>query len=196
MPGPLDSARTCYAVHTAYGRTLAADIPDDRFAEVPFPGMNPPVWLLGHVAVVGNFALSLLAGLGLDAPAVDLPGWRENFGVGTEPLVYEDGFAPPSADALRAAVAATHDRFHALTAEVTPGDVRPEPVDDRADRRPVPDARRPPHAPADDPRRGALGPAERLAPGRGAARGVTVRRDQRERVVDRRRRRRAPVGRG
>ena len=120
MPGPLDSARTCYAVHTAYGRTLAADLPDDRFTEVPLPGMNPPVWLLGHVAVVGNFALSLLAGLGLDAPAVDLPGWRENFGVGTEPLVYQPGFAPPSADDLRDAVAATHDRFHARTAEVTP----------------------------------------------------------------------------
>ena len=125
MSDPLRHARRCYEVHTAYGAALAADIPEDRLADRPHPGMNPPVWLLGHVAVVGNFALSLLDGLGIDAPdgeagPVDLPGWREHFGVGTEPLVYADGFAPPTGDELRAAVARTHARFLAATAHVTP----------------------------------------------------------------------------
>ncbi len=119
-PDTLRHARRCYAVHTGYGEKLAADIPEDRFVRQPLPGMNPPVWLLGHVAVVGNFALSILDGLGIEAPAVDLPGWRENFGIGSEPLVYADGFAPPTGDELRAAVQATHDRVHAAAAHVTP----------------------------------------------------------------------------
>ena len=131
MPGPLDHARRCYEVHTAYGEKLAADLHDNLFAEQPLPGMNPPVWILGHVAVVGNFALSLLAGLGLNAPPVELPGWRENFGIGSEPLVYADGFVPPSGEELRAAVRLTHDQFHALTAEVTPEMLTKRPASDR-----------------------------------------------------------------
>ncbi|NNJ26859.1 DinB family protein [Alienimonas chondri] len=120
MSDPLQYARRCYEVHTGYGENLAADIPEDRLAEQPQPGMNPPVWLLGHVAVVGNFALSLLDGLGIDAPAVDLPGWRENFGIGSRPLVYADDFSPPSGDELRAAVKDTHARYLAASAHLTP----------------------------------------------------------------------------
>ena len=133
MPHPLDHARRCYEVHTAYGERLAADIPADRFAERPLPGLNPPVWLLGHVAVVGNFALSRV-----DESPVELPGWRENFGVGTEPLVYADGFTPPTADDLRAAVKETHARFLAATAAVDPAHLgEPTELDRLADRFPT-----------------------------------------------------------
>ena len=137
-PHPLGHARRCYAVHTAYGERLAAAIPDDRFAEVPLPGMNPPAWLLGHVAVVGNFALSRLAAAGADAEPVELPGWRGNFGIGSAPLVYADGFVPPTAAELRAAVRETHARVLAAAAAVPP-DRLTEPTDpDRlADRFPT-----------------------------------------------------------
>lgn len=117
--GPLRHARRCYEVHTGYGEQLAADLSEEQFVLQPGPGMNPPAWILGHVAVVGNFALSILDGLGVEAEAVDLPGWRENFGIGSEPLAYADGFTPPTADELRAAVKETHDRVHAATARVT-----------------------------------------------------------------------------
>ncbi|MEM9701826.1 MAG: hypothetical protein AAF907_05225, partial [Planctomycetota bacterium] len=53
----LRHARTCYRVHTNYGQSLVADVPDDRFAEQPAPGINTPAWIFGHVAIVGNFAL-------------------------------------------------------------------------------------------------------------------------------------------
>ena len=113
-PHPLDHARRCYEVHTEYGLDLAERVPADRFAERPGGpggGLNPPVWLLGHVAVVGNFALTVA-----DAEPVDLPGWRENFGKDSEPLVYTAGFTPPTGDALRAAVRDTHDRVLEATA--------------------------------------------------------------------------------
>ena len=124
---PLRHARRCYELHTAYGAKLAADVPEDRFTHRPHPGMNPPIWLLGHIAVVGNFGLSVLDGLGVKAEPVDLPGWRENFGIGSEPLVYFDDFLPPGGADLRAAVQETHDRVLAATAAVTP-EMLAEPV--------------------------------------------------------------------
>ncbi|QDT14101.1 DinB family protein [Alienimonas californiensis] len=115
---PLRYARRCYEMHTAYGAALAADLPEERLTERPQPGMNPPVWILGHVAVVGNFSLTVLKGLGVEATPVDLPGWRENFGIGSQPLVYADGFTPPNGEQLRAAVRETHDRVLAAAALV------------------------------------------------------------------------------
>ena len=94
--------------------------------------MNPPAWVLGHVAVVGNFALSRVGG-----DPVELPGWRENFGLGSEPNVYADGFSPPTADDLRAAVKETHARFLAATAAVDPALLaEPTELDRLADRFP------------------------------------------------------------
>ena len=128
----LDHARTVYRVHTDYGESLTADVPADRFDEVPAAGMNPPVWILGHVAIVGNFGLSLVG-----AEQVDLPGWRENFGRGSRPLKYAEAFTPPGKEELRHAVRQTHDRFLAATADV-PAEMleRPNPMDALAERFP------------------------------------------------------------
>ncbi|MFH5803782.1 DinB family protein [Alienimonas sp. DA493] len=124
---PLRFARRCYETHTAYGIALATDLTEEQLALRPQPGLNPPVWILGHVAVVGNFALTVLRGLGVDAMPVDLPGWRENFGIGSEPLVYAEDFTPPSGDELRAAVKETHDRALAA-AERVPAAALDEPL--------------------------------------------------------------------
>jgi len=43
-----------------YCRLLVADIPDDRMAEQPVPGVNHPAWILGHLAYSANAGLALL----------------------------------------------------------------------------------------------------------------------------------------
>jgi hypothetical protein len=45
-----------------YCRMLTADIPDERFAEQPLPGVNHPAWIVGHLALSTDFANALLGG--------------------------------------------------------------------------------------------------------------------------------------
>ena len=35
---------------------LVADIPDEQLTVQPFPGMNHPAWILGHLAVAYDYA--------------------------------------------------------------------------------------------------------------------------------------------
>ena len=73
----------------------------------------------------------------MDAEQVELPGWPENFGRGSTPLAYADGFTPPGKEDLRDAVRQTHERFLAATAGLLP-EVweRPMPLEPFADRFP------------------------------------------------------------
>src|SRR4051812_36213437 len=43
-----------------YCRMLIADIPDDRMAEQPVPGVNHPAWILGHLAYSASGGSALL----------------------------------------------------------------------------------------------------------------------------------------
>ena len=51
-----------------YGSTLAdakkltADVPDDRFAEQPYPGAKHPAWVLGHLSLASGMALDHIRG--------------------------------------------------------------------------------------------------------------------------------------
>lgn len=57
-----------------YFDKVVADIPDDRIAERAPGGLHPPVWVLGHLAIVGEMGLMLLGG------ELQHPEWIERFG--------------------------------------------------------------------------------------------------------------------
>ncbi len=76
---PHDNLLNVYRLCHAYGRKLAEDIPDERLAEQPLPGMNHPAWILGHLAFVGFRGEWLLTGR---------EGW---------PVGYAELFAPGTA---------------------------------------------------------------------------------------------------
>ncbi len=48
----------------AYGKQILADIEDAQMAERPM-GLNPPAWLLLHLATAGDYAAGLLGGSGV-----------------------------------------------------------------------------------------------------------------------------------
>ena len=45
-----------------YARLMTADVPDERLAEQPSPGVNHPAWILGHLAYSADGAVGTLGG--------------------------------------------------------------------------------------------------------------------------------------
>ncbi len=62
-----------------YCRMLTVDIPDERFAEQPVPGVNHPAWIIGHLAASTDSASALLGG-----PKVLSQTWGRLFGRGSK----------------------------------------------------------------------------------------------------------------
>jgi len=71
---------TLYKFNLNYLNLLAADIDEAGWAMAPFPGANPPVWIMGHLAVATDYAARLL---GLDR--VCPREWHVQFAPGTKP---------------------------------------------------------------------------------------------------------------
>jgi hypothetical protein len=63
-----------------YARRLVADVPDEKMAEQPAPGMNHAAWVLGHLAYVFD---SMIAVWG-ERPTMS-PEWKELFNVPSKP---------------------------------------------------------------------------------------------------------------
>ncbi len=106
-----DSHRVLYRFLLDYYERLTADLTDDHLVERPAGNLTPPVWLLGHVAAAAPFTLGLL---GREADVDFLrDGWMENFGPGTTPLEYTDGFAPPTLAELQSLIRTGHERVEA-----------------------------------------------------------------------------------
>ena len=103
-----DSHRVLYRMLLGYSERLTADLTDGHLTLRPAGTITPPVWLLGHMAMAGPYALGLLGGEGLAdyVPAA----WTENFGPGSTPLEYDDGFTPPTLAELTAAIRTGHAR--------------------------------------------------------------------------------------
>ena len=76
-----------------YLRKLVAEIPDERMAEQPFPGMNHPAWTLGHLAVAYDYA-----GKCMGLP-VELLRWHPKYAPGTTPDPDRSKY-PPKAELL------------------------------------------------------------------------------------------------
>jgi hypothetical protein len=79
---------------------LLAPLDDSHLALEPCPGVKTAGWLIGHLAVTGDFARKLCG-----APALCPSEWRERFNPGTQPS--DDPARSPSMQALG-------DRFRAV----------------------------------------------------------------------------------
>jgi hypothetical protein len=69
-----------YAFLLGYLRRVMADVPDEKLADEPAPGLNPPLWILGHLAISNDFGLRILG-----KPPVCPEAWAKCFGRGSKP---------------------------------------------------------------------------------------------------------------
>lgn len=68
-----------------YFDQVVADIPADRITERGPGGLHPPVWILGHLAIVGEMGQMLLGG------SLEHPEWMPIFGPGSSDDVQDAG---------------------------------------------------------------------------------------------------------
>jgi DinB superfamily len=109
--------RTLYAFLLDYAGRLIADVPDEHLAAHPAPGMNHPLWVLGHLTVAADYGLEIV-GRPYAAPSA----FHDLFGPGTEPTPDRAKY-PPWADVLTA-YQAGHAAFAAAAAEADPARMR------------------------------------------------------------------------
>jgi hypothetical protein len=115
--------RRLFADNYGYARQLVVDVPDEQLAEQPDPGLNHPAWILGHLATVADYVVTLLGG----TPAVP-DGWAALFSTGSVPSP-ERGLYPAKADLLNAFEAA-HGALAAAAAGLDEAAAaRPNPVE-------------------------------------------------------------------
>jgi hypothetical protein len=106
----LERELTLYKFNLNYLKLLAADIAESEMSVTPFAGANPPLWILGHLAVATDYAGKML-GLERACPR----DWHVKFAPGSKPA---DLQAPlPSKSDLMAAI----ENGHRRVAEAAPG---------------------------------------------------------------------------
>lgn len=107
-------------LNLAYAKKLLADIPDDKMAVQPVPGMNHAAWVLGHLTFVGDATSRVF-----DLPYEMKKEWGELFNLSSKPvsdrsrypskdelwIAYERAYHRLS-DAVKAASRETLDREH------------------------------------------------------------------------------------
>lgn len=104
-----------------YAGGLIADIPAEKFAHQPVPGMNTPAWILGHLAYALDRHATFVGA------TQQLAGWQETFGKGS--TLAEDAAAYPAKEEIVAAwndavdrmIAAVEGADDAKLAEPNPG---------------------------------------------------------------------------
>lgn len=106
-----DHVLKSYAMTLEQATKLVADVPDERFAEVPYPHAKHPAWVLGH--------LSLASGMGsaiLEHPELVEPGLS-----GVPEAWAETSMGEPSSDrskfATKDELLAELSRVHGVFAE-------------------------------------------------------------------------------
>jgi uncharacterized damage-inducible protein DinB len=67
-------------VNSDYAQKLVADIPDDKMAEQPAPGMNHAAWVLGHLTFVADSMIRVF-----DQPFSMPKEWIELFNLASRP---------------------------------------------------------------------------------------------------------------
>lgn len=118
-----DRERRIYAWNLEYLTKLIADVDDEGMAKRPAPGINPAIWILGHLTIATDYARRQL-GLGRACPKE----WHVDFGPGTVPL---EGKRPyPSKAELVEAHRKGHEEVSAAAANARPEDLdRPHEID-------------------------------------------------------------------
>jgi hypothetical protein len=87
---------TLYKFNLNYLRMLAADFAEEDLGRPPYPGGNPPIWILGHLAVATDYAGKML-GLRPACPRE----WHAQFAPGTSPAAIKTPY-PTKADLVGA----------------------------------------------------------------------------------------------
>lgn len=105
----MNELTTLYKFTLASLERLMEDVGDNQMAHQPpvsgnGPGINPPGWILGHLALVNEMALGLL---GHGEPTLP-EAWGAEFGPGSTPEPLADAY-PPKGE-LMAALRQTHAR--------------------------------------------------------------------------------------
>jgi hypothetical protein len=100
---------TLHDFQLGYIKMIAADLDEVDMAVAPFPGDNPPVWILGQLAVCTDYAGRML-GLKPECPRE----WHKHFAPGTNPA--EVPQPHPSKEELLTAI----DKGHRRVAEAFP----------------------------------------------------------------------------
>lgn len=90
-----------YNFNLSLAEAMLAEVAEEEMSLQPSADANPPAWLLGHLAICNDFALSLLGQEGLCPES-----WRTEFGKGSQPLPQEIPY--PSKDDLFAKLKQTH----------------------------------------------------------------------------------------
>lgn len=96
-----------YAKNLEYAQKLTADLPADKWAVQPAPGMNHAAWVIGHLARTSEVVASLLD----KQPATQPENWQELFGPVSIPVA--DASAYPAGEILLDALEAAHKRVTA-----------------------------------------------------------------------------------
>lgn len=93
--------------------SMVMDISEDELKQQPVPGTNPPIWILGHLAVATDYACKTLG-----LPAACPKAWHLDFGPGSTPLQMHDPV--PTKEELMAAIRAGHQRVSEAAKKATP----------------------------------------------------------------------------
>lgn len=102
-----------YAFLLDYIRASVADISEDEMTLQATPGTNPPVWILGHLALATDYALKTL-GQSAQCPRA----WHLSFGPGSTPLA--DQKVTVTKAELLAAIEKGHELVSAAAAAADP----------------------------------------------------------------------------
>ena len=96
-----------------YAGRLADGILEEQMDDQAAPGMHPPRWILGHLAIVYDYGVKLLGG----AP-ITPPEWGKAFGPGSAPASCPS--PAPSREHLLAALAQGNKELGELARQAAP----------------------------------------------------------------------------
>ncbi len=117
-----DAACRVYALMLGYAERLVADVKEEQFTLQPSPRMNPPEWILGHLAVCTDYAAEI-AGL----PYVCSETYHQNYGPNSEAGIRQG--AVPSKEELLSRLRDGHGRVVEAVPTLDPTRLeRPNPV--------------------------------------------------------------------
>lgn len=113
-----------FALMFDYTRRLTADVSDADLYKQPAPGMNPAGWLLGHLALSNDFALSIM-GEATVCPAE----WSQWFGPKSVPLA--EGMPRPKKNEFLSMIETGYAKVSAALAKGPAPDklAAPNPID-------------------------------------------------------------------
>lgn len=93
---------------------MVADIPADKMAAQPIPGMNHPAWLLGHLLTLEQSVVTKVIGKTVTHPLG--ADWRDIYGIGSTPKPDLKLYKPKEfcMEALRESAGTIAEYFRAL----------------------------------------------------------------------------------